>query len=247
MFNFIKTIIKTLLFIFFGVPILLMCWNFISNSSLYLDQSSLTLEPSASSDGASKEEQIAELEQKIRLEKLTKREKRGKLLSKAGEEGNLARDKVLNSDFVYLNNIHQRPIATLTKTEKALLIKRLEGEIVKFTAFIAGSRAYDISKLYKDSQENIKTAKISVTDTFWFWDYSIEEAVYCTFRLFDLESRQNFLKLNSNEWNRFEKFTIKGKFESIKYTPWALTQSVNNEWYGRKAKHRINLKDCIIM
>jgi len=75
----------------------------------------------------------------------------------------------------------------------------------------------------------------------------IEEAVYCTFRLFDLESRQNFLKLNSNEWNRFEKFTIKGEFESIKYKPWALTQSVNNEWYGRKAKHRINLKDCIIM
>ena len=71
--------------------------------------------------------------------------------------------------------------------------------------------------------------------------------MYCTFRLFDLESRQNFLKLNSNEWNRFEKFTIKGEFESIKYKPWALTQSVNNEWGGRKAKHRINLKDCIIM
>ena len=224
-----------------------MCWNFISNSSLYLDQSSLTLEPSASSDGASKEEQIAELEQKIRLEKLTKREKRGKLLSKAGEEGNLARDKVLNSDFVYLKNIHQRPIATLTKTEKTLLIKKLEGEIVKFTAFIAGSRAYDIKKLYEGSQELEKTGAISVTDTFWFWDYSIEEAVYCTFRLFDLESRQNFLKLNSNEWNRFEKFTIKGEFESIKYKPWALTQSVNNEWGGRKAKHRINLKDCIIM
>ena len=123
MFSLIKSIIKTLLFIFIGVPILLMCWNFISTSS-YLDQSSLPLEPSASSDGTSKEEQIAELEQKIRQEKLTKREKRGKLLSKAGEEGNLARDRVLNSDFVYLNNIHQRPIATLTKTEKALLIKK---------------------------------------------------------------------------------------------------------------------------
>ena len=247
MFNFIKSIIKTLLFIFFGVPILLMCWNYISTSSSYLDQSPLLIEQSTSSDGASKEEQIAELEQKIRQEKMTKREKRVKLVSKAGEEGNLARDKVLNSDFVYLKNIHQRPIATLTKTEKALLIKKLEGEIVKFTAFIAGSRAYDIKKLYEGSQELEKTGAISVTDTFWFWDYSIEEAVYCTFRLFDLESRQNFLKLNSNEWNRFEKFTIKGEFESIKYKPWALTQSVNNEWGGRKAKHRINLKDCIIM
>ena len=247
MFRLFKSIIKTLLFIFIGLPILLMCWNYISTSLSYLDQSSLTLEPSASSDGASKEEQIEELEQKIRQEKLTKREKRGKLLSKAGEEGNLARDKVLNSDFVYLNNIHQRPIATLTKTEKALLIKKLEGETVKFTAFIDGMRAYDIKKLYEGSQELEKTGAISVTDTFWFWDYSIEEAVYCTFRLFDIESRQNFLRLNSNEWNRFEKFTIKGEFESIKYTPWALPQMVNNEWYERKAKHRINLKDCIIM
>ena len=73
MFRFIKSIIKTLLFIFFGVPILLMCWNYISTSSSYLDQSPLLLEQSTSSDGASKEEQIAELEQKIRQEKMTKR------------------------------------------------------------------------------------------------------------------------------------------------------------------------------
>ena len=72
MFRLFKSIIKTLLFIFIGVPILLMCWNYISTSSSYLDQSPLLLEQSTSSDGASKEEQIAELEQKKSLK--TKKE-----------------------------------------------------------------------------------------------------------------------------------------------------------------------------
>ena len=226
--NFLTRLIKYFFFILIGVPILAVCWYFILSSPS-------TLEQSTSSDGTSKEEQIAELEKKIKKEKLSKEAKWQNIRRKALKQGNLVRDKVLNSDFIYLNDIHKTPLKMITKSEKLLLNKKLEGEIVKFDGYIQGSRRDEVLD-YDGKYE--KTGIAPITDIFWIWDFKHNEAVYCTFGNFDNKSMQNYLRLASDKTNRFERFTLKGEFESISYSSFA-------SWGG--AKHRINLKNCVVM
>jgi len=229
--NFLTKLIKYFFFILIGVPILAVCWYFILSSPS-------TLEQSTSSDGASKEEQIAALEEKIKKEKLSKEDRWQNILRKALKEGNLARDKVLNSDFIYLNDIHKTPLDMATKSEKQLLNKKLEGEIVKFDGYIRGKRDNEV-RYRVDKYE--KTGIMPITDKFWIWKFKHDEAVYCTFRNFDNKSIQNYLRLASDKDNRFEKFTLKVEFDSISYS--VLSSGIV---YG-DTKHRINLKNCVVM
>jgi len=226
--NFLTRLIKYFFFILIGVPILAVCWYFILSSPS-------TLEQSTSSDGASKEEQIAELEKKIKKEKLSKEAKWQNIRRKALKQGNLVRDKVLNSDFIYLNDIHKTPLEMITKSEKQLLNKKLEGEIVKFDGYIQGPRRDEVMD-YDGKYE--KTGIAPITDIFWIWDFKHNEAVYCTFRNFDNKSMQNYLILASDKTNRFERFTLKGEFESISYSLWPRSDG---------AQHQINLKNCVVM
>jgi len=80
-----------------------------------------------------------------------------------------------------------------------------------------------------------------ITDKFWIWKFKHDEAVYCTFRNFDNKSIQNYLRLASDKDNRFEKFTLKGEFDSISYS--VLSSGIV---YG-DTKHKINLKNCVVM
>ena len=239
MMKLIFSLFKLIIFIIIGVPLLFIALYVIGSTDVPVTQSNVD-------ENLSREQQIAALEAQVEEEKLQAINNWEQIVRKAQREGNINKNRVLTSKFIDLNKIHTKPIKQLTETEKKLLNTRLQGNVVKFNGTIERFFIPESDKeiLYRTQDNYNKTGVRAVTKPFRMFDnaqaYSLyDEAVYCTFNIFDEYTYRNFLKIRQNPLNKDQvPFNIKGDFVSISYR--FMTG------YG-EASNRINLNNCLIV
>lgn len=139
--GFIFKLLKMLLLTTIGVPLLLVILYFIGSADVSLTQSNVD-------ENLSVEEQIEDLELQVEKEKLQAKNDWEQIVRKASREGNVNKNRLLTSNFVDLNNIQTHPLEILTETEKTILNKRLQGNIVRFNGYIEKALIPDSDELF---------------------------------------------------------------------------------------------------